>query len=71
MWGLGILNLRPLASLVWEENEVTDAHVMSCRISVQNFYTPLFASGEIKNEALIFLFLSSFQNKSNGAESFS
>jgi len=30
-------NFRPLASLVWEENEVTDAHRTSRPIPVQNF----------------------------------
>jgi len=31
------VGIMPLASLVWEENEVTDARVMSSPILLQNF----------------------------------
>jgi len=44
MWGLCMANFRPLASLVWVENEVTDARVTSRLIPIKNFLTPPFAS---------------------------
>jgi len=37
MWGLCKPILRPLASLEWEENEVTDARMMPRPIPIQYF----------------------------------
>jgi len=56
MWGLCMLNFRPLASLVWEENEVANACMASRPIPIQNFKIPPFASGGVIPDKIVCLF---------------